>query len=884
MSRDVDDHATCRHVQVPRDAMTLREVKVAVLASFEDQYAPEQVTLFTRTTNRGAPTLVSDDAAAKLLLSTDGDQAQQLLIVSAMNSCESELLVLPAVRGASKSTMYGHMAGPMPDAIRRTLIGLDHLFAPLPLPTHRDDWLAQFVERPQSVRQLLASRPIGRRREGIYLQPLRRAGDGSCACIDPAPLFEQLAAFLRAFFSGERVEVLPPRDVVLDAATRRASLLGEAVGWRDFCPANATKVPHGQLKAGELLQALRKLAPQLLAGRAGGTTPAEPICLLGVTMEDMYSADDDLFTAGLANMSQTARVRAGVFSFFRYHDGGPEAGGSAELLRRACKTAAHEIMHAYGVTHCAHTPATPPPDTPRATPAAARPMWRDQRTYRAAPVHSCTAGVHRACLMQGTGRLAEDFAAPMHLCPVDVAKLHAVLGGRCEPQARYAALLAFCESQPHGWEEEAGWLRQVTQALRTAGVTLAATEGTVGKPTNAVGNAKRHPAMSAAQRPATLAAARPATSAATARHPATSAATAPRPVSAAAAQRPATLAAAARRPATSAATAPRPMSAAAAQRPATATAAAAAARPAAAAATAARPATSGMQGALVSAEWVPLNGSSERSAGFRGGGCASSEYQALSRCWPCYEDLPVPRSGDWLHAKAPGVADRAGQTVGDVANKLTQCAPSSSRRVMYLCPIGRVDGAPPYAELAEVLQAMYSLPVRALPKKIMDAEVVAIERKLRGSGYGAQMETPSARAVLQRHKPADAFCIVGYTMEDLCHTAKGFDFLFGQAHAGEGCGVFSFARYADDRPTAPTFFRRCAMVLCHEVGHLWRIKHCVFAKCACAGSRMLISGRLSTAPPPVTRRSATPAALGSGSPPWKERCHHPTRAVRVHQV
>ena len=48
----------------------------------------------------------------------------------------------------------------------------------------------------------------------------------------------------------------------------------------------------------------------------------------------------------------------------------------------------------------------------------------------------------------------------------------------------------------------------------------------------------------------------------------------------------------------------------------------------------------------------------------------------------------------------------------------------------------------------------------------------AIERKLHGDGYGAQMETPSARVVLQRHKPADAFCIVGYTMEDLCHSAK----------------------------------------------------------------------------------------------------------------
>ena len=86
---------------------------------------------------------------------------------------------------------------------------------------------------------------------------------------------------------------------------------------------------------------------------------------------------------------------------------------------RACKTAAHEILHNYGLGHC----------------------------------------LHRHCLMNGCGHLLEDFAAPPHLCPVCLGKLKAVLPG-CELLPRYRALLSFCESRPLGFEAQAAWLRR----------------------------------------------------------------------------------------------------------------------------------------------------------------------------------------------------------------------------------------------------------------------------------------------------------------------------------------------------------------------------------------------------------------------------------------
>ena len=86
------------------------------------------------------------------------------------------------------------------------------------------------------------------------------------------------------------------------------------------------------------------------------------------------------------------------------------------------------------------------------------------------------------------------------------------------------------------------------------------------------------------------------------------------------------------------------------------------------------------------------------------------------------------------------------------------------------------------------------------------------------------------QAAMHAHKPRDAFIVIGYTMEDICNSRSGFGFLFGEANLDLSVGLFSFARYADDVPRAsPRFLRRCGMVLCHEAGHLFGVKHCVCA-------------------------------------------------------
>jgi hypothetical protein len=86
---------------------------------------------------------------------------------------------------------------------------------------------------------------------------------------------------------------------------------------------------------------------------------------------------------------------------------------------------------------------------------------------------------------------------------------------------------------------------------------------------------------------------------------------------------------------------------------------------------------------------------------------------------------------------------------------------------------------------------------------------------------------------------SDAAIVMGCTMQDLTDIDRGYNFLFGQANFSSGCGAFSFARYRDDHPSGSEFLRRCCMVLCHEIGHLFGFAHCVYCSCLMSGSNHL---------------------------------------------
>jgi archaemetzincin len=171
---------------------------------------------------------------------------------------------------------------------------------------------------------------------------------------------------------------------------------------------------HVQLQVNGVLTKLKQVIPD------------DALCLVALTMTDLYDETPDLFVAGMA----AGQDRVAVFSFCRYD---PAVSFSSEfwydlayrndiaqserqklMLQRSCRLLVHELAHLLGVDHC----------------------------------------IYYSCCMNGSGHLNEDFRQPMHLCPVDLRKLAHLCG--YDITQRYRNLLQFY--QENGLSEEADWV------------------------------------------------------------------------------------------------------------------------------------------------------------------------------------------------------------------------------------------------------------------------------------------------------------------------------------------------------------------------------------------------------------------------------------------
>ena len=333
----------------------------------------------------------------------------------------------------------------------------DPHFSPIPTPTSIDDWLAQYVEEGQTYSQFLREcpwlstrkikrcrmpfRPSGkvlseRYPDGkIYLLPLGEFDAFACA-----PKFSDLAEYASVFFSL-KVEVLPAIRLEVDRLEGR-------VFWLDT-PPEGEGHHQGRRKSGRVTKhrlearfdrgsGRYQLQADSLVNWIDLVMPADALCLVALTMSDIYQSPSDLFVAGLAGV----RHRVGVFSLKRYdptatfstehwHDVAagkgrdvvagkgretePSPSDLRTILQRSCKLLVHELSHLLCVDHC----------------------------------------IFYSCCMNGSGHLTEDFQQSMHLCPVDLRKLQHLCG--FDVRERYGKLGEFFER--HGLSAEERWIR-----------------------------------------------------------------------------------------------------------------------------------------------------------------------------------------------------------------------------------------------------------------------------------------------------------------------------------------------------------------------------------------------------------------------------------------
>jgi len=204
-----------------------------------------------------------------------------------------------------------------------------------------------------------------------------------------------------------------------------------------------------------------------------------------------------------------------------------------------------------------------------------------------------------------------------------------------------------------------------------------------------------------------------------------------------------------------------------------------------------------------------------------------------------FDPIPKPAPNDWL-----AVHEEPGQTFDEFKASQPN-RPTQNRGVIYLQPLGDFapDRSPSIDKLREFAATFFAMEVNALPPiKIDNSKFTTRRNPYTGN---PQILTGDILNFLKNRVPADAFCILAITMEDL-YPEPSWNFVFGQASLRERVGLYSFARYDPafyGEPRTPGYetllLRRSCKVLAHETGHMFGLAHCTYFNCLMNGSNHL---------------------------------------------
>ena len=204
----------------------------------------------------------------------------------------------------------------------------------------------------------------------------------------------------------------------------------------------------------------------------------------------------------------------------------------------------------------------------------------------------------------------------------------------------------------------------------------------------------------------------------------------------------------------------------------------------------------------------------------------------------CFPAIPRPGPGDWLSTRK-----EAGQTYAQlVARRYPK--PSNNKGTLYIQPFGSFGEKAPSLELLKEYAGIYfDMPVKIL--QAIDPKHTNFTSRINERGNVYQLHTGDIRKYLAQRKPRDAYLVLGVTMTDL-YPDPAWNFVFGQADYKNQVGIFSFARYHPgfygwkaEGDVETLILERSLKVMCHEMGHLFGIVHCIHFHCLMNGSNNL---------------------------------------------
>ncbi len=201
-----------------------------------------------------------------------------------------------------------------------------------------------------------------------------------------------------------------------------------------------------------------------------------------------------------------------------------------------------------------------------------------------------------------------------------------------------------------------------------------------------------------------------------------------------------------------------------------------------------------------------------------------------------FQDLPLPKEGDWLD-RFP----EPGQTVAEYRASDPR-GRTEARTKFAVQPIGPFteEGQRVVQDAAEFAEIFLTMPVEVAPGIDLPGPPD------RTVAWGDQYRTGRMLdEVIKPRLPANAVGLMGLTMADL-YPDDSWNYVFGQATWHQRVGVYSIVRYFPEfwgEPRSEVTDRqalvRTMAVFVHEAGHMLGIRHCIDYRCVMNGCNSL---------------------------------------------
>ena len=209
-----------------------------------------------------------------------------------------------------------------------------------------------------------------------------------------------------------------------------------------------------------------------------------------------------------------------------------------------------------------------------------------------------------------------------------------------------------------------------------------------------------------------------------------------------------------------------------------------------------------------------------------------------------FAPLPKPKPGDWLSEQT-----ESGQPFRSFLRGAFKAEPHAAFCTVNLVLVGDGFPAATVSALREFASAFYVVPVRVVgPVPLRDMD--GVRSRVNADTGEAQLFCDGIMDWVQRHVTKNSeyarssVCSIAMTLEDLVNKEE-WNWVYGLASLVDGTGVFSLKRFtpafngervASAAEADAVVLRRACRVVCHELGHIFGLRHCVNFQCIMNGA------------------------------------------------